>query len=774
MRRLRLSTSFPSFSSLMRSRWAFALVSAVVTLLCARSFYRSMWHQTGGVWSAPLDDVFIHLDFARQTARGALLEWAPGNGYSSGATSPLYAFVLALGYLLGARGSTMLVLAALLAMGSCWAALLAYRRGYVALGGRSTSALLAMPFLFYAVGALDWAFWSGMEIALFVGLHAVVFAAWCTHAARVRAPTARAAWAFGALCTVLVATRPEALLMVLLFAFALALFTQGHRVRTLLATSVPSAAFVAALALVNRWQTGSSTAYGALVKLAWYNPTLSLADKWLDYRQNLAHVLRAVFQTHVGSVTHASSVLFALAVLAFGDRARRKGVLLLWAQWVSWFLLISMNGQVRWQNERYAMPAVAWLLVIAAFGIAGARRAPAWAWFAAAAAGLGSFFASALPDVFVRRARWPHPFDLDEPPAKMGGVFAAIAAHLRETPVVWYWCAGFVLLALLTWRARRAGAALSLLVAALVLADTTEPNLRTQRWFYGRAAKNILEQQVTLGTWLREAGGSKRGRVLVGDAGAIIYASDWKGLDLIGLGGYHDLPFARAGALGLGAQLELLERLPETDRPELLAIFPSWWGALPLFFTSEVLRRFPIQGNVICGDFEHVVYRADWSLLGSGTRPRMMPRDLRVLDTLDTGDLVSERAHHYEYAPTRKNGKVTFKILRGIGVADDHDMLDAGRRLASGSRERFTLRGAKPDARAFVFVRTAPEGVQEYRVSVRGDGMQPRITQIKLEETGGFVETPFAIDPPIAAEIEVEIEALGSSDYVGYHVYFAQ
>lgn len=734
-----------------------------------------MWHQTGGLWSAPLDDVFIHLDFARQTARGAWLEWAPGNGYSSGATSPLYALVLAAGYLLGARGSSLLVVAALLAMAACWAALLGYRRGYVALGRHGTAALLVLPLLFYCVGAVDWAFWSGMEVALFVGLHGVVFAAWCRHAARGVAPRALAAWGFGALCILLVATRPEALLTVLWFALGLAICTRGHRVRTLVATSVPSAAFVYALSLVNRWQTGDATAYGALVKLAWYNPTLSLADKWQDYKENLEHVVRAVFQTHVGSVPHACSVLFALAVLAFGDRARLRATLLLWVQWVSWFLLVSLNGQVRWQNERYAMPAVAWLLVLAAFGVAGARRAPRGAWLAAGAAGLGSFFASALGDVFERRARWPYPFDLDEPSSCAKGALQSASLVLREAPVVWYWTGGFVLLTLFAWR-HRVGRGLALGVAALVLADATEPNIRTQRWFFGRASKNILEQQTKLGAWLRDTGGARRGRVLVGDAGAILYASDWKGLDLIGLGGYHDLPFARAGALGLGAQLELLERLPEADRPELLAIFPSWWESLPLFFTSEVVKRFPIQGNVICGDFEHVLYRADWSLLRSGARPRMLPRDLRVLDVLDTGDLVSERSHRYEYGPTRKNGKVTFKILRDASGLDTEadDMLDAGRRLGMGSFERFVLRGAAPNQRAYVLVRTAPEGLQEFRLTVRGQGMETRTLPIRLEETGSFVETPFVIEPPIAKEVEVEVEALGPGDYVDYHVYFAQ
>ena len=52
--------------------------------------------------------------------------------------------------------------------------------------------------------------------------------------------------------------------------------------------------------------------------------------------------------------------------------------------------------------------------------------------------------------------------------------------------------------------------------------------------------------------------------------------------------------------------------------------------------------------------------------------------------------------------------------------------------------------------------------------------METRTLPIRLEETGSFVETPFVLEPPIAAEVEIQIEALGLGDYVGYHVYFAQ
>ena len=52
-------------------RLAYVLWAGVVTLLSVRFFCGYLLKQTGGEWSAPLDDVFIHFDYARSTAEGA-------------------------------------------------------------------------------------------------------------------------------------------------------------------------------------------------------------------------------------------------------------------------------------------------------------------------------------------------------------------------------------------------------------------------------------------------------------------------------------------------------------------------------------------------------------------------------------------------------------------------------------------------------------------------------------------------------------------------------
>src|SRR5688572_4992576 len=171
---------------------AYALFAGAVTLLVATRFYASTRLQTlysetwsspasfgqqGGLgpWSAPLDDVFIHFDFARSAARGNPFEWSEGNGYSSGGTSLLYPFVLAVGELGGFRGLELMEWAAIVACVSVFALLLVLRRAFVNLP-RATSYLVPVALL--GVGALSWSFFSGMEIAFFLALWAGAFVVW--------------------------------------------------------------------------------------------------------------------------------------------------------------------------------------------------------------------------------------------------------------------------------------------------------------------------------------------------------------------------------------------------------------------------------------------------------------------------------------------------------------------------------------------------------------------------------------------------------------------
>jgi hypothetical protein len=331
----------------------------------------------------------------------------------------------------------------------------------------------------------------------------------------------------------------------------------------------------------------------------------------------------------------------------------------------------------------------------------------------------------------------------------------------------WLLALGGSALAWALLRSRRARIAL-VLASVLFAYDHQILKMRDQKWFFGRASRNIRDQHLTLGKFLAE---TKPHRVLVGDAGAILYESDRPGLDIIGLGGYHGLPFARAGIHGLPATLELLERIPPADRPDVLAIFPTWWGVLPIWFAGEIVRRFPVEGNVICGGYEHIVYKADWSLLGTGERISELPRgDLRVKQTVDVADLVSERANGYAFdAPA--NGWTDMRVL-----PDPTDpvrgLFDGGRRIAVGRGEHFVLAGVEGGVRpAHLVVRTAPEGRTRVRVRIGGED----VGALELERTGGWVEAGLRIPPErVLAGATVELVNDGPGDFVDYHLWVTQ
>src|SRR3954453_3756339 len=80
------------------------LYAALLPLAVGAAFWLPAMRAARGFFPAPLDDVFIHFDFAKSLAEGHPFEWIPGNGYSSGETSPLYAVILAFGWVIGFRG----------------------------------------------------------------------------------------------------------------------------------------------------------------------------------------------------------------------------------------------------------------------------------------------------------------------------------------------------------------------------------------------------------------------------------------------------------------------------------------------------------------------------------------------------------------------------------------------------------------------------------------------------------------------------------------------
>lgn len=691
----------------------YAIFAGALVLWVGCHFYASVRLQTAftasppisepGEWSAPLDDVFIHFDFARAIARGHPFEWSEGNGYSSGGTSLLYPFVLAPGWWLGFRGPTLVLWAAIVAAVCTFGLLLACRRLFRELP-RPTSYLAPVAVL--GVGALAWSLWSGMEVALFLGLWGGALVAWDDLLWGVPGSPPRrslgGALLLGLWCAALVATRPESATTVAVLAgwAALALGrAKGVRngIAVLALGAGPAVLVLVSHAIANRLLTGDSTAAGALAKLEIHHPHLSAADVWNAWKFHLEYQVLRVTHHHFTDSPVFGWIPWALAASALVFRSTRRYALMLWASAIGWVLLISLNGQVRWQNERYTMPAVTWLLL-------------------AAALGAGAIATS------VRGS---------------GGRAAAIRALSFAT----------------------------VLGAIGLFAEHQLPRYRDQVWFFGRAARNIRDQHTVAGRLIRHGLDPTPRRVLVGDAGAIQYASDLPGLDIIGLGGYRRLPFARATRLGVGASIELIERMPESDRPELLAIYPSWWGVFPLWFGQRI-AEVPVRGNVICGGHSKVLYRPDWRALSASARPLSLEPGERVVDAVDVADLVDEKQH--EYSVSDGGVFIDMKLL-AHPTRSKEDVWDAGRIAPAGAVERFRVSGLGTGSSTRIVLRVAP--VRPTTIDVRVDGELVGSTSFTAHD--GWLE-PSVLLPPRHVKPTIEVSLSSLSERVVHHVFVVE
>ncbi len=205
---------------------------------------------------------------------------------------------------------------------------------------------------------------------------------------------------------------------------------------------------------------------------------------------------------------------------------------------------------------------------------------------------------------------------------------------------------------------------------------------------------------------------------MVGDAGAITYASDVPGLDIIGLGGYQDYPFARASQWGVPAILELLQRIPMAERPEVMAIYPGWWGTLPLWF-GEPFAHAVVRGNVICGGADKVLYRPRWRGMTASEHPLSLRAGEQPVDSLDHADLVNEVAHGYQLEGAL--GFMEMKLLPYPG-RETYDLWDAGRIIPQGAVERATL-SARAGVAGRLIVRVAPASKGRAEASLNGTAL---------------------------------------------------
>lgn len=304
----------------------------------------------GGEMLMPLDDVYIHFQYARQLALGQPYVYNAGEPPTSGATSFLYPYVLAAGYALGFQGRVLGEWAVIVGWAALGGAVVGWWRLGAVWGVDVSLRLLGAALL--AGGAFAWHFNSGMETGLV--LLAVIWTLWAFSA---RQWPQFALW--GSLLALL---RPEASAMAGLAALlALTFAGRGARWADRLWMALPLVA-CGVQPLVNLLVTGSLNATGNQSKSI-------LATLPADAGVIVGRIVENWLGFWVGAVTGATiglplGLLGLLGLIALARRQGRVALLIVgWLLGVS--LAISTLDNAFWHFQRYHMPLLALLLVLA-------------------------------------------------------------------------------------------------------------------------------------------------------------------------------------------------------------------------------------------------------------------------------------------------------------------------------------------------------------------------------------------------------------------------
>jgi hypothetical protein len=302
--------------------------------------------------AVPLDDVFIHFQYARRLAEGAPFRYT-GDAISTGATSLVWPALLAPFWKLGARGLSLVWAA--WALGTVAHAGVAIDTALLARRLTSKTGALAAGAMCLAFGPFAWFAWSGMEtMALaWVLVRGVRLAAEVLD----RASEPRIAQ-LAALGFVAPLVRPEGALVSAVAALAIALRTEGKR-RALAAVPLLGCAVLPAVFFA---LTGDPAGTTARVKWLVYNPYFDagrLAGQ-IGYHARLlvTDVWNGGEWTWI-LVPPGLAIAFLLGALALVRSARRAP----WAAGLTAVLLAATFATCSyqsflWNRVRYAWPFV--------------------------------------------------------------------------------------------------------------------------------------------------------------------------------------------------------------------------------------------------------------------------------------------------------------------------------------------------------------------------------------------------------------------------------
>lgn len=547
------------------------------------------WSWTRDMWPVPLDDAYIYAQYARNFAHGELFAWSPGEGYTRGATSPLYPLLLAPGWLIGFRDHWIMLWAALLNMAGFIIAALAV---HDVLSSRTSKGFAFFGVgIFITCGPALWNVASGMEAGLAMGA-----AAWMAREFLIawEARATRDLWRFVTAVAIVCALRPEALATcgalsgVLLFAPGRKDFARRAGILAL------GAAPIAVYFLLNKIMTEEFLTASMLTKSIWGDPAiLDHGQRFFDNVAGLSNVAIQVFlgdEFELARATMFVMVAGLLGIVLCGDRRVSGFGWFMLALVIQVLFLCGQRNPLGVPHARYLAP---WLPIAAsllALGVCGWARA-------------------------IRQLASESSFEERIKPALRFAEPISVAV-----------------------------CALGLLSSQLSIARQTMVD-------FAYESRALQTNQIAVGHYIAELNRTAPntvGRMMTHDAGALMYFAGVQGFDAHGLcmemPGY---PLHTAQYEGTFAPWEGLEAMwPGDALPDVACVFAEGWGKPP--WTAEELFR-PEDLGIMSHSrlMQHIrAYRFPKELVGSAhTLTDAESGGWRIVDRMDFADLNSESAH---------------------------------------------------------------------------------------------------------------------------------
>jgi hypothetical protein len=340
---------------------ATALVAGVATTAILR--------KTHGVPAVPLDDAFIHFQYARAFARLHPFEYTPGAAPTPGATSLLWPLLLAPFYAIGFKGVWLIPIAWLFGFVSL--GLLAYETWRISQRLLAHTTAIAASAMVLAFGGYIWCAASGMEVVPFAWLlmRSARRAAEWGEASGVATRRERLELVALALLTPLM--RPEGAVASLLIAVALFAFPRGRaRTRAWAALPLCGPLIMPLIELAATGHFGSTTAQ---VKWLPLNPYYGNGRFTEQVLENLRVLFNTLLDGRIWSAVYVPQgsrwvtwlALPALALMAARRRTPWRGLCV--GVVALGMLLPTTYDSFLWNRLRYLWPfAAAWFVALGA------------------------------------------------------------------------------------------------------------------------------------------------------------------------------------------------------------------------------------------------------------------------------------------------------------------------------------------------------------------------------------------------------------------------